>query len=237
MTKPLVGIVLLLCAVLSAQEPAKQAEPEKFVPETFYLALLRRVEPYDANKAESFAGAQREYWDGIAASGNLVASGPIMSVKDTLAAVMIFRSADIEAAKKVVQADPIVQNGLWTAEVHPWITQKDVLSSLSSYDPSRYYYLGFLRRGAKFTSEDSPERQKIQEGHMANIRRLHAMGKLIAAGPFTDDGDLRGIFVFKTTTLEEANDLTNTDPAVRAGRLRIDLYSWRVPTEAFSQVK
>jgi uncharacterized protein YciI len=236
-TKHLAAIVLLVGAVLSAQEPAKQAEPEKFVPETFYMALLRRVEPYDANKAESFAGAHREYWDGVAGRGNLVASGPISSEKDSLVAVMILRAADLEAAKNVVQADPLVQNGLWAADVHPWMTQKDVLPSLKSYDPAKFYYLGFLRRGTKFTNEETPERQKIQEGHMANIRRLGAMGKLIAAGPFMDDGDLRGIFVFKTATLEEANELTNTDPAVKAGRLRIDLYSWQVPAEAFPKAK
>jgi uncharacterized protein YciI len=236
-TKHLVGIVLLVCAVLSAQDTAKQAEPQKFVPETFYMALLRRAEPYDANKVASFANAQRSYWDEVAEKGNLVASGPITSVKDTLAAVMIFRAPDLEAAKKVVQGDPIVHSGLWTNDIHPWLTQKDVLPSLKSYDPATYYYLGFLRRGAKFSSEDSPERQKIQEGHMANIRRLGAMGKLIAAGPFTDDGDLRGIFVFKTATREEADELTNTDPAVKAGRLRIDLYSWEVPAEAFPKPK
>ena len=237
MTKHLVALVLLVCGVLSAQEPAKQAEPAKFVPETFYMALLRRAEPYDANKAASFANAQREYWDGIAAKGGIVASGPVTSVKDTLMAVMIIRAADVDGARKVAQGDPIVQGGLWTAEIHPWMTQKDALPSLKSYDPAKNYFLGFLRRGAKFSPEDSPERQKIQEGHMANMRRLGAMGKLIAAGPFMDDGDLRGIFVFKTATLEEANELTNTDPAVQAGRLRIDLYSWQVPLEAFPNTK
>jgi hypothetical protein len=57
---------------------------------------------------------------------------------------------------------------------------------------------------------------------LKNIGRLHEMGKIMAAGPFLEDTDLRGIFVFKTATIEEANELTNTDPAVQAGRLRID---------------
>jgi hypothetical protein len=45
--------------------------------------------------------------------------------------------------------------------------------------------------------------------------------------------DLRGIFVFKAESMEEANGSTNTDPAVQAGRLRIELYEWKLPAETF----
>ena len=41
-------------------------------------------------------------------------------------------------------------------------------------------------------------------------------GNLLAAGPFLDDGDLRGIFLFRTTSLAEAEALAASDPAVRA---------------------
>jgi uncharacterized protein YciI len=68
---------------------------------------------------------------------------------------------------------------------------------------------------------------------LKNIERLHKKGKLVAAGPFLEDTDLRGIFIFKTATMKEANELTNTDPAVQAGRLRIELYEWKLPAEAF----
>jgi uncharacterized protein YciI len=64
---------------------------------------------------------------------------------------------------------------------------------------------------------------------MANINRLAKMGKLVLAGPFYEDGDRRGVFIFKTESLSEAQALTDTDPAVIAGRLKIDLYRWVVP--------
>ncbi len=47
------------------------------------------------------------------------------------------------------------------------------------------------------------EAEKIQAGHMANIGKMAQSGKLIAAGPMMDDGDLRGIFLFKAS-MEEA---------------------------------
>ena len=65
--------------------------------------------------------------------------------------------------------------------------------------------------------------------------RKAGFGKVTAAGPFLEDNDLRGIFVFKTASVEEANELTNTDPAVQAERLRIELYSWTLPAEAFAK--
>jgi uncharacterized protein YciI len=64
---------------------------------------------------------------------------------------------------------------------------------------------------------------------MENIGRLAAAGKLVLAGPFDKGGDRRGVFVFKVGTLAEAQALTDTDPAVAAGRLRIELHQWAVP--------
>ena len=55
------------------------------------------------------------------------------------------------------------------------------------------------------------------------------MKKLVVAGPFGDNGNLRGVFVFRVATLDEAKQLSATDPAVQAGRLVVDLHPWMVP--------
>src|SRR5262245_8038444 len=88
------------------------------------------------------------------------------------------------------------------------------------------YYVGLLSRGPNYSAEDTPERRAIQEGHLANIQRLAEEGKLLLAGPFTDGGELRGLFVFQVASLEEAKALCDTDPAVKAGRLRVELHPW-----------
>jgi len=51
-------------------------------------------------------------------------------------------------------------------------------------------------------------------------------GKLVLAGPFLDDGDLRGIYIFDAKTIEEAEAWTNSDPAVQAGSLIMELHPW-----------
>ncbi len=91
------------------------------------------------------------------------------------------------------------------------------------------YYMGLLSRGPKWTPEVTPEVEHLQEAHMANIRRLGDEGKLVLAGPFTDGGALRGVFVFKVGSIEEAKALADTDPAVEAGRLLIEIHPWLVP--------
>jgi uncharacterized protein YciI len=91
------------------------------------------------------------------------------------------------------------------------------------------YSLGLLRRGKAWTPEVTPEVEKLQAAHLANIGRLAETGKLVAAGPMGDDGPLRGLFVFRTDTLQEAKTLAATDPAVRAGRLAVEIHPWRAP--------
>ena len=88
------------------------------------------------------------------------------------------------------------------------------------------YYVGFLYKGAKWTPEQTEETRKLQEAHMANIVKMGAQGKLVIAGPFADNGDLRGLYVFRAASAEEAKALVESDPAVQAGRLRFELHPW-----------
>jgi uncharacterized protein len=89
----------------------------------------------------------------------------------------------------------------------------------------RTYIMAFLRTGP-IRDHDPETAREIQRGHMENINRLAKEGKLILAGPFLDGGALRGIFLFNVGTVEEARALTETDPAIQAGRLEMELHPW-----------
>jgi uncharacterized protein YciI len=91
------------------------------------------------------------------------------------------------------------------------------------------YYLGLIRRGEAWSPEETPESEATQAAHLTHIRGMFEAGTLVVAGPFTDGGDLRGVFLFRTETLEEAEALAAGDPAVKAGRLIVDIHSWMVP--------
>jgi len=87
------------------------------------------------------------------------------------------------------------------------------------------FVIAFLKRGPN-RSQDSTEAIKLQKAHLENINKLAEEGKLLLAGPFLDDGELRGIYIFDVQSIEEAKALTETDPAIQKGRLVMELHEW-----------
>ena len=89
----------------------------------------------------------------------------------------------------------------------------------------KMYVMAFLYRGPN-RERPKAEAEKLQRAHLDNINRLAKEGKLVLAGPFGGDGDLRGIYVFDVSTVEEAKALTDSDPAIQAGSLKMELLPW-----------
>ncbi len=89
----------------------------------------------------------------------------------------------------------------------------------------RKYVMAFLKKGPNRPT-DKKEAAKLQAAHMENIGRLAKEGKLALAGPFLDNGELRGIYIFNVETVEEAKILTETDPAIKTGSLVMELHPW-----------
>ena len=87
------------------------------------------------------------------------------------------------------------------------------------------YFFVMLKKGP-VRNQDKETTDKLQEGHMANINQMAKDGKLSIAGPFGDEGDWRGIFIFKTKTMDEAKMLVEQDPMIKAGRLTYEIHSW-----------
>ena len=121
---------------------------------------------------------------------------------------------------------------------------EDTLTTVISVDPFAYdsvyaeqlgadeygmkpYVMAFLKEGPN-RDLDSAEAVELQKGHMENINRMAEEGKLVLAGPFYNnpESDLRGIYIFNVATIEEAEELTNTDPAIQAGSLIMELMPW-----------
>ncbi len=93
----------------------------------------------------------------------------------------------------------------------------------------RTYYLGLLRKGPTWTADESPELEALQAAHMEHTRQRVESGAAIASGPVDDGSDIRGISIYRTATLAEAEALAQADPGVRAGRFVVELHPWFVP--------
>jgi uncharacterized protein len=72
----------------------------------------------------------------------------------------------------------------------------------------------------------------LQDAHLAHLAELHEAGRLLAAGPLTDDV-LRGLCIYDSDT-DEARALAAADPAVRAGRLEARVLPWMLPAGAIA---
>ena len=88
------------------------------------------------------------------------------------------------------------------------------------------YYFAILKTGSNQT-EDRELIQASFAGHMDNINRLVETGELIVAGPFfPNEKNYRGIFIMNVDSIEKAQDLLQTDPAIKENLLEVDLYQW-----------
>ena len=77
--------------------------------------------------------------------------------------------------------------------------------------------------------------EALQRQHLAHLTSMARAGKLVVAGPFDDQADprLRGLCVYRAP-LEEARRLAQDDPAVKAGRLEVEVLSWWVEKGAMT---
>ncbi|WP_422083013.1 YciI family protein [Ulvibacterium sp.] len=87
------------------------------------------------------------------------------------------------------------------------------------------YFIAFLKRGPN-RSSNKKEVDSLQELHLAHLGKMYEEGYADISGPFGDDGEIRGITIYNTPTLEIADSLANIDPMVKSGRLVIEMHPW-----------
>jgi uncharacterized protein YciI len=90
----------------------------------------------------------------------------------------------------------------------------------------KMYVLVILKSGTN-TTETKAKTDSLFAGHMANIGKMVELQKLVVAGPMgKNDKNYRGIFILNTKSIEEAKQLLENDPAIKAKLLEPELYNW-----------
>ena len=94
-----------------------------------------------------------------------------------------------------------------------------------------------LRRPHDATPYPEDVLQRIQAEHLAYHARLREAGDIVTNGPVSDqpDASLRGLTFYRTGSLARAREFAEADPAVRAGRLSVEIMTWYCPPGTMSQ--
>ena len=195
---------------------------------TFQLVLLRRDPNWKRSsptEVQHIEAAHQVFMDSLIQLDPVLISGPVTDESD-LRAIIVSSAPTMQQAKSIVESDPAVKVGMLRAETYAWYAGTGIMKKPKEVTLKTTYYFGLLVRGPEWTPEMTPQVQELQEMHMANIRRMGETGKLVIAGPLENGGQLRGIYVFKLNSLQEAKSWSETDPAVKAGRFGIEIHPW-----------
>ena len=120
----------------------------------------------------------------------------------------------------------------WRVQIPPDQIQRDQEApSGDEMAPMRSYWMGLIKQGPNYFAEVAEEdRNALQRAHLDRIGEIAAEGKMILAGPFGpqegSDDPLIGLFLYTVQSREEAEALAASDPAVAAGRLRVEIVEW-----------
>jgi len=104
---------------------------------------------------------------------------------------------------------------------------KTLADSLGGDDYGMKAYVLVILKTGPVVIENKKIVDSLFKGHLNNIGRLAKEGKLVVAGPLKkNEKTYRGIFILNVKTIEEANALLATDPAVKEKLLDAELYNW-----------
>ncbi len=88
-----------------------------------------------------------------------------------------------------------------------------------------------LRRPEDATPYADDVLERIQQEHLAYHAKLREGGQVVTNGPVSDQRDpsLRGLTFYRAGSLARSQELAEADPAVRAGRLIVEIMTWYCP--------
>jgi len=104
---------------------------------------------------------------------------------------------------------------------------KALAEKLGGDDYGMKSYVFAILKSGPYKPTEKAITDSLFRGHIKNIQRLAAEGKLVVAGPLgKNDKEYRGIFIFNVKTIDEANALLQTDPAIKAKVFDTEVFQW-----------
>lgn len=126
---------------------------------------------------------------------------------------------------------------IFTLSTAAWAQNEAPKKALETFDAALAHKLGADSRGMRsyvlvvLKTGPTPvtagkERDEMFAGHFANMQKLATAGKLVLAGPFDGKEGWRGLFIFAVSNIDEARELTATDPVIIKGEMVAEYHAW-----------
>ncbi len=246
MTARLSVVALLLIGITASFAIAEDAsgEGEEYEMTTYQLVFLLNdpdfeedpmlAEAHTAHRRDRFKTVGRLYLTNLVKDGVALIAGPLQE-HERIQQVAILAVETTRDAEMVFDHAPGVEAGRLELEIYPWWAAKDILQTPKEPEKTITAHLGLLKRPSGAPSYPTEELERIQAGHLEHIKKMADSGELVIAGPVERGGDLRGILIFRTGDADRIDELVAQDPAIQAGRLKLELHRWTVPEQCFPE--
>jgi uncharacterized protein YciI len=88
--------------------------------------------------------------------------------------------------------------------------------------------LVLLLRAPTWKKLPAEESAALQKQHLAHLTAMGESGKMVVAGPLSDQADpaYRGVCIYRVGSVAEARALAEQDPVVKSGQLRVEAMTW-----------
>lgn len=225
---------LTVVAVLSAQ-PA----PPRDDLELYYLIFLRPAadrKPLEKAEGDRIQSAHMANIRKMAQDGILKAAGP-MEGSPGISGIFLFKTGSLEEARRIAAQDPTVIEKRNTVDVHQWWGPKGIGAPYFEWRKthpdapeemiSRQFCI--LKKGPAWNTASTLD--------VSFIDRERRQGRLEAAGPFEEDTNFAGLYIFRLPSIEEAQKLIDQDPAVKTGRFRAEFHVWWSAARVFPDAR
>lgn len=233
MRRPIVLCALTITLGLSAAAiHAQSHRPDPSTMSAYVMGLYVKGPAWTAERTPHTDSIQAGHLANMGVmhkAGALLGAGPIGG-DHHYRGILLFKDLPMESVATLVRRDPAIRDQRLMIELYRWYAPKGIGEAYEARaarnpehpDSMIVVPMALLVRPSPVPKLDSLESIRVTSGHLGHIMDMLVDGRLLAAGPFFDDGPLRGVSFFAGDTAT-ARRLAMDDPAVKAGTVAIDL--------------
>ncbi len=142
--------------------------------------------------------------------------------------ILITHSNDIDEAKKIVEADPLVTSGGYTVETYPLMVANNwVCGPRKPYKTVQYQLVRLLFNDDYFGDLDKTAREN--RIFMANLNNKNDF--VMMQGNFSIYNE--GVLILDVPTKEQAEKIIKKNPAVKQGQILYDIKTFSIAEGTF----